>query len=202
MRKSHQVQCSNCSTIFARDTRNFKKNAKECFCSRSCYREWKTTSNKKKCKLCEKVFSVEKSSKQAFCSQSCAATFNNKSKKTGYRRSRFEVWLENQLIKDFPQVNILFNHLIEGLELDVYCPDIKLAFEINGITHYKPIYGQEKFVRIKLNDAQKLLTCNQREISLCIINISNMKRFSPTVAIPIYESEIFPRLQKFDAKRT
>lgn len=202
MRKTYQVQCFNCSSIFARDTRNFKKNAKKTFCSQTCYQVWKTTLNEIECKSCRNIFYIEKSSRKIFCTQSCAATYNNKNKKTGYRRSKFEIWLESRLITDFPNENPIFNQVINGYELDVFFEKKKIAFEINGVVHYKPIYGLEKYEKIIFNDAQKQKMCNENNISLFQIDISNLKQFSPKEAAELYKEEIYDRLRNFDAKRT
>jgi hypothetical protein len=33
--------------------------------------------------------------------------------------------------------------------LDFYFPELRFAIELNGITHYEPIYGEDKFEKIK-----------------------------------------------------
>lgn len=52
------------------------------------------------------------------------------------------------------------------LELDFYLPEINLAIELNGITHYKPIYGQDKFLRQQRNDELKRKLCKKQGITL------------------------------------
>ena len=88
--------------------------------------------------------------KNNFCSKSCAAIFNNKNKEYGIRRSKIEVLIEDMIKSDFPNISFSCNNksIIES-ELDFYFPELKIAIQINGPTHYKPIYGQEKFVQIK-----------------------------------------------------
>lgn len=103
---------------------------------------------------------------------------------------------------DFPNENPVFNHIINGFELDVFFRYRKIAFEINGIVHYKPIYGLEKYERLISNDAQKHKMCNENKISLFVIDISNLKRFSPEEAEAIYKEKIYVRLKNFDADGT
>lgn len=52
------------------------------------------------------------------------------------------------------------------LELDFYIPDLHLAIELNGPTHYKPIYGQAKFLRQQRNDELKRRLCKKLGITL------------------------------------
>ena len=128
------------------------------------------TRNSKKCK-----------SLRIFCSQSCAATYNNLHKKHGTRRSKLEIWLEEQLRKRYPDSEILFNAKETiGSELDILFPNLELAFEFNGIFHYEPIYGSEKLTSIQNNDHRKILACAEKSIELCVIDVSWITYFKPT----------------------
>lgn len=119
-------------------------------------------------------------SKNHFCRKSCAATFNNTHKKTGIRRSKIEQWLEEELIKLYPNLEIHFNRKDAiNSELDIYIPSLHLAFELNGIFHYEPIYGEEKLKSIQNNDNRKFQACLQSGIELCIIDVSSISYFKP-----------------------
>lgn len=124
---------------------------------------------------------------KVFCSKSCSALYHNSHKTTSIRRSKLEIWLETQLLFDFPNVNILFNKNIIGLELDIHLPDLNLAFEINGIFHYKPIFGKDKFLATQKNDKKKLEICIQKNIELYVLDVSNMIVFSPTTSKEIFD---------------
>jgi hypothetical protein len=119
-----------------------------------------------------------KKTKNNFCSQSCSATYHNTHKTKGYRRSKLEFWLEGRLSKLYPNLNILYcNKNIINSELDIYIPSLKLAFELNGIFHYEPIFGIEKLKQIKNNDNRKFQACLEKGIELCIIDTSNQSYF-------------------------
>jgi len=154
------------------------------YCSNTCRYSDATNEIQTKCVECgdnivKKVREIKKSkSGNAFCSRSCAATYNNKNKKYGYRRSKAEVWFESEIKSLYPNLNPTFNLILYGKELDIYFPSKKLAFEINGIFHYKPIYGVEKYNRQIKNDANKRKVCKNNNIRLVVINISKMKRFN------------------------
>ena len=112
------------------------------------------------CKNCNKIFKKYlkeiKRYSNNFCSKSCSAIYNNKHKTTGFRVSKLEIYLQENL-KGY---NFDFNNrsIYDGLKLDIYIDKLKLAFEINGIVHYKPIYGKEKFDKIVKKDILKKYT--------------------------------------------
>ena len=96
----------------------------------------------------------------------------------GIRRSKLEAWLEIKLIEQYPNFEIQFNRKDAiNSELDIYIPSLKLAFELNGIFHYEPIYGNDKLNQIGNNDNRKFQACIERGIELCIIDTSTQKNF-------------------------
>jgi very-short-patch-repair endonuclease len=117
-------------------------------------------------------------SKNTFCKQSCAAIYNNEHKTHGTRRSKLEGWLEEQLTLKYPNLEIHFNRKDAiNSELDFYFPSLRLAFELNGIFHYEPIYGIDKLSRTQNNDNRKFQACIEHGIELCIIDSSSQKYF-------------------------
>jgi len=150
------------------------------------------------CKLCNKAINYEKGSlkkrdrnrknkkyNNVFCSSSCAASFNNKNKTKGSRRSKLEKWLEEELSILYANLEIHYNRKDAiNSELDIYIPSLKLAFELNGIFHYEPIYGKEKLKQIINNDSRKFQACLERGIELCIIDASKLVYFKQNNVIP------------------
>jgi hypothetical protein len=55
---------------------------------------------------------------------------------------------------------------------------MNLAFEMNGIFHYEPIFGQDKLEQIQNNDSNKFQKCQEKNISLCLIDTSGQKQFT------------------------
>ncbi len=187
------LECYYCSKSFyknkkyIKDILNPRHKSVGHFCSRDCTNLASTTKKSVICIQCNSEFykfpSQIKKSKNHFCSQSCAGTYNTLHKSTGTRRSKLEVWLEVQLPILYPNIEIHFNRKDAiGSELDIYIPSLNLAFELNGIFHYEPIYGDNKLQKIKNNDSNKFQACINHNISLCIIDTSSQKYFKESTS--------------------
>lgn len=186
-------ECERCSTVFFTVRNEVKKvldnhpRIKLKYCSKKCGYSANTTKEWVACKNCadvfEKILNQVKKYPNHFCSQSCAATYNNKNKTYGTRRSKLEVWLEEQLTILYPELDFHFNRKDAiNSELDIFIPSLKLAFELNGIFHYEPIYGEDKMNQIQNNDTRKFQACLERGIELCIIDSSKLSYFKPSNA--------------------
>lgn len=187
------LECACCKQPFGNPKHVIQKaiagtsGQKGMFCSIACGRKFINPPIKVICKQCSSPFQKQpkeiKKSKNNFCSQSCNAKWFNAHKTTGTRVSKLERWLQEQLRLLFPGLEFHFNRIdaIEA-ELDIHIPSLKLAFELNGIFHYEPIFGPEKFGRIQNNDERKMQACLERGIELCVIDISSVSYFKPVKA--------------------
>lgn len=154
------------------------------YCSNQCLANSKKKEKSLNCTQCKIQFNKKlsdiKKSKNHFCSRSCSTTYNNKHKKFGTRRSKLEIWLEEQLTLLYPNLDIHFNRKDTiGSELDIYIPSLNLAIELNGIFHYEPIYGNDKLHKIQENDISKSKACHDLKIDLCIIDTSGQTYVKP-----------------------
>lgn len=180
-------QCQNCNKAFLCSKKLITQELNQSrgrikFCSIFCQSQNRKISISKKCNNCQ--VNIERipstNSKHNFCSQSCFAIFNNKHKTHGTRRSKLEKWLEEQLTILYPELEFLFNRKDSiGSELDIYIPSLKLAFELNGIFHYEPIYGKTKLNQVQNNDISKSKLCHEQKIDLCVIDTTSQKYFKP-----------------------
>jgi hypothetical protein len=188
-----EVSCDYCKQLYKTEKRTLynalKRHNGTLYCSNSCAAKFR---NKKlgqgntiiiTCKLCmAQVVRLESQIKKAeakfqFCSKKCCAIYASRTKRLGTTRSKLEVYLEEQLITFYPKLVIQFNmkDTIQS-ELDIYIPSLKLAFELNGIFHYEPIFSQIKLEYIQNNDNRKFQACLEHGIELCIINSSKQKQ--------------------------
>jgi len=184
-----KIKCSICNKEFYRDKSNYLnkniKNKAKVFCSQKCNAKHHSKHKTVQCTQCENTFlktqaEIKKSkSGNHFCSMSCAATYNNAHKKHGTRKSKLEAWLERRLPELYSNLEFHFNRKDAiNSELDIYVPKLKLAFELNGVFHYEPIYGKEKLAQIENNDERKFQACLEAGIELCIIDTSAQNKFT------------------------
>lgn len=116
-----------------------------------------------------------------FCSLSCRSKDYQSHKTIGNNRSKLEYWLEKQLLVLYPNIEIKYNERDTiNAELDIFIPSLLLAFELNGIFHYEPIFGKEELKRRQSNDQRKFQACLENNIELCIIDVSKTSgKFNP-----------------------
>lgn len=145
-----------------------------------------------KCEQCNILFKKHvkeiKKSNNNFCSRSCSGTYNNQHRTTGNRISKLEIFLQEHLTG----YNFEYNNrnICDGLELDIFIPDLKLAFEISGIVHYKPIYGEEKFNKIIEKDKSKMKLCINKGIKLIVIKDESNKfneKYGNEILLDVYK---------------
>lgn len=185
-------ECYNCNETFKlrktdiKKALNPKRSTQGKFCSRDCSIKYKrkVSNITLVCNNCGTTFlrakSQAKRSTKHYCSNSCNTTYCNKHKKYGTRRSKLEVWLEEKLTTLYPNLPINFNQKDAiGSELDIHIPSLNLAFELNGIFHYEPIFGVDKLGKIQENDVSKSKACIDNQIDLCTIDTSGQKYFKP-----------------------
>lgn len=183
--------CIFCKNIFLVENKEINRGYGK-YCSRSCSMRHKKPEKKLlvSCSMCLKYFKRKPSGilGNTFCSLSCSAKYNNTHKTKGTRISKLEVWLQTQLTEKFPNLEFHFNRKDAiNSELDIFIPSLKLAFELNGIFHYEPIYGIDKLDEIQNNDNRKFQACLEQGIELCIIDTSHLKYFKESEAIKYFD---------------
>ena len=188
-------QCYNCNSIFNKEKKyitsflNGDLTRKIKFCSVKCRQNACITKQNVICVNCNNEFTKtianinQTKSGNHFCNRSCAVTYNNKNKTHGTRRSKLEIYIETQLSLLYPKLHIDFNQKSAiGSELDIYIPSLNIAFELNGIFHYEPIYGVNKLDQIQNNDISKSKACHDKQIDLCVIDTSQQKYVKPSTS--------------------
>ena len=197
--KEPNVKCSFCEKPFFKWECDIKI-CKNHFCSNECHKNFNGRKQEVECKQCEKLFLKApkeiKKTKNNFCSRSCAASYNNTHKSYGTRRAKLEIYLEEQIKEYYPELELICNQktAIES-ELDFYFPQLRFAIELNGITHYEPIYGEDKFEKIQNNDKRKVIACYEKGIELAVVDSSACSYLS-TKNKEKYKNLIFGLIEK------
>ena len=135
------------------------------------------------CKYCKKIGKTTYKNKM-YCNGSCRNKITNLEKRGS--RSKAEKYLQDQLNCHFPQWEIHYNDrkILNGLELDVYIPHIKLGIEWNGIFHFLNIHKDSNFNKIINKDQEKIIRCQNLGITLMVIcdRTSHIKFIKETVS--------------------
>lgn len=168
------IKCDFCKKEFMRH--KSKTKGLHIFCSPECQRKARIKRVRVECLTCKKERYLQPCfvKVRKFCSIEC------RDKYKGFYRSEFEKVIGKCLNEEYPNLEIKFNDRIEvGVELDILIPKLKLAFEINGPHHYRPIYGEQELQLVKTKDKIKLESCIKNNIQLFILDISTVERFRP-----------------------
>ncbi len=192
------LECEVCNSTFYKYKnlvmRGLKGTRKVCTCSKECSgkiigKRLFKGNIQLKCSWCEKEFSRTnrtyktinlRLNKLPFCSRKCVAKWQYDTGQIKHMRSKLELWIEQQISKDFPNLSVEYNNrkIMGGTELDIYIPILNLAFELNGIYHYKPIYGEENLEIRKIKDFEKAIGCFSRQINLHVINCKEFEHLN------------------------
>lgn len=177
-----QVICQNCKLEFNKKPSSIRYTNN--FCSNKCRGAYHNKKVEVQCFNCSKIFMKDfrfiKKNPRHCCSIDCSRMLAKTKKNWGSTRSKLEKYVEKRLIEEL-DLNILYNKNSIGYELDIHIPELNLAIELNGITHYKPIYGEKALHRRQEIDRLKAAECIKQNISLIVINVSNDKSNKSTL---------------------
>lgn len=199
--KTVQLECMFCKKQIYRVESQLKK-IKNVFCNHSCAAQFNNNLRSKKvkqqkkakpvtvvvehfCINCGKASTVSArvSLRKKFCSGKCRNTINNKVIRG--TRSKVEKAFEAAIKTNFSDLKFICNdrQILDGLELDFYFPEIKLAVEFNGIWHLKPIRGEELLAKYQQRDEHKKRLCEEKNIKLLVLcdEVSSIKSIDEQV---------------------
>lgn len=171
------IKCAECG----KEKIIYKKEVKpKNFCSQSCSAVYYNRPRKRvkikfvrvptpptivKCKYCGNDTTNTK-----YCNGTCRNKDQNRFKNGS--KSYAEKVLVSKLKSNFPQWTIVENDrkILDGLELDIYIPEIKLAIEWNGVYHLLPIKGNDALQKILQKDYTKVEKCKLLGINLIVVS--------------------------------
>ena len=175
--KKTEIKCLTCGIDFYKTASKIKRSANH-FCSRECSSKNKDQKVEVKCLNCNKFFlkkhdQIQKKPRHC-CSIQCYRILAKYNKNWGSSRSKLEIYVEQKLTEELT-LNISYNDTSIGYELDIYSPEMSFAIELNGVFHYKAIFGEKSLLKRQEIDRLKAEECVKRNIKLIVINVSEDK---------------------------
>jgi hypothetical protein len=105
------------------------------------------------------------------------------------------LWIQTRIKETYPDLEVWYNKketLQGGGELDIYVPSLKVGFEIQGPTHFEPIFGEERLKAEQANDELKRVKSKELGIELVEIDARDFKTFKKNFRlITIVEQVLF-----------
>jgi len=158
------------------------------FCSKTCEMEYRRRDRVTiTCEICGTTFQCQKSrsKNRRFCSRKCMGVDVKKRviNRTPQYRSFGECAIICLLRKNYPTLKVdgCNRDVLNGYELDIWLPELKVGIEYNGPHHYKPTYGIDVFEKTKASDARKREIAAEKNIRVITINANtNISRTSKT----------------------
>lgn len=100
--------------------------------------------------------------------------------------SKLETYLLNQLLKDGYRVEFHKEQTLSNtkLQIDLFLPTLNTAIEIDGLSHFEPVWGQDTLSRNQGYDNKKTGLILGK--GLVLIRIKQLKDFSPSRAKVLY----------------
>lgn len=81
-------------------------------------------------------------------------------------------------------------HSGKNMELDMYCEELNLAFEYNGIHHYKAIFGEERLALVQFKDQLCVELCKKQGVTLHTIKYLTDKVISNEKLIELAQEKL------------
>lgn len=101
--------------------------------------------------------------------------------------SKLEKFLLNNLLKDGYKIDFHKEHILSNskLQIDIFIPKLNVAIEVDGPSHFLPVWGEDVLNRnIKYDNKKTGLILGKGSV---LIRIKQIKDFSKTRAYLIYE---------------
>lgn len=198
----HNCVCDYCHITFYKTPSRIAESINN-FCTLECRGLFNRKRELVQCATCDKSFEkiqcyINRTSK-SFCSAECYYKCPDKINHFTCHRSKAEDYLSSLILNDFPQINIIHNDtatLNNGLEIDLCIPELFIAIELNGPTHYTNIYGENNLLKTQDRDKRKICGLVELNYQLFIINIScfkNLKQAKPHIQHE-YQNIIKPKI--------
>lgn len=115
------------------------------------------------------------------------AKANSAVREASKKGSKLELYLLDKLLKDGYKVDFHKEQTLSNtkLQIDLFLPKLNIAIEVDGLSHFEPVWGSETLKRNKKYDNKKTGLILGR--GLVLIRIKQLKDFSRARADVIYK---------------
>lgn len=169
MNKKPKRHCDFCDKEILNRPRAWIRH-KTCFCDKACEGEYRKNRIINKCTVCQKDIETTPASNKKTCSKMCFKEHLKRKyiERPAVKRSYLEVFISHMIDKNFPDLKYIPNDrvLLEGFEIDLYFPELKIGIECSGPHHYENIYGGDGLKKIQLRDKMKRGLAHKKGIEI------------------------------------
>jgi very-short-patch-repair endonuclease len=112
---------------------------------------------------------------------------NSAVREASKKGSKLELYLLDKLLKDGYKVDFHKEQTLSNtkLQIDLFLPTLNIAIEVDGLSHFEPVWGSETLKRNKKYDNKKTGLILGK--GLVLIRIKQLKDFSKARADVIYK---------------
>ena len=166
--------------------------------SNSVYDNWQSMDSKEKArrselskKQWENMTEEQKTELQKLSSEAI--------RKASREGSKLEKYILENLILEGYRVDFHKKHMLlnEKLEIDLFLPELSVAIEVDGPSHFKPVWGVDNLIKNQKADRQK--TGLILESGLVMVRIKQEKKLSQRYQREV-EGKLFELLKKIQDK--
>jgi len=174
--KQEKRKCLNCNKIVVRPISQLEKHSGKIFCSKKCVDEYRSKKIRLVCPGCGKFFKISpvyfKRTIKNYCSKKCFAKCMGS---RNYAENEMHELIKENILNKYDNISCVRNNrtILKPLELDFWFPEIKFAIEVNGRTHYRPIFGSKKLKDSQSKDRLKRKKCKTKGIKLRVVKPGN-----------------------------
>lgn len=185
--KIDRPKCNYCDKTV---NRRLSHCGKTVYCNKFCEIEAKKKRCQLICQICSIIYERAESKKNSkYCSRKCMGVGikNSYVKRKPQYRSYGECAIVCLLRKNYPNIRIETSNReqLNGYEIDIWLPELNVGVEYNGPHHFKPVYGENIFIKTIESDKKKNEIATNKNIKL--VYITQLKSISKSSRTILYE---------------